>query len=126
MLYEFVVDLKPACRRIRPKATSARRDVSILRRSLVLAYQIADYMAANGIKTFKDFSRCADITAPRVTQIMNLLLLSPRIQEEILMEDGPRLHRLRERDLQFLVRETSWARQEELWNGLLARRVVPQ
>lgn len=118
MRYEFVVELKPVWPKPRAGPTLSRLNTPIIQRTLVMAYQIADYMAANNLLMFKDFCRHAHITAPRATQIMNMLLLSPRIQEQILSGDTPKVHRLRERDIRPLLKEAFWPRQEELWQTL--------
>ena len=83
MRYEFLLDLKSVRPGPRPSSERTRPRVPPMRRTLVLAYQIRDYMIANRLPTLSAFCECAHITRARASQIMNLLHLSPRIQEKI-------------------------------------------
>lgn len=118
MRYEFEMELKPVLRKPRGKPGSPTSNVPPIRRTLVMAYQIVGYMAANKIPTMKVFCRQAHVTPARISQITNFLYLSTRIQEEILMEDSPIIDGLRERDIRPLFREVLWSRQEDLWHAL--------
>jgi hypothetical protein len=76
---------------------------------------------------FKDFAEAAraiGVSRARMTQIMNLLLLAPRIQEEILeMTVGAGRDSLTERQLREIVAEPDWMRQLAPWNrGLSSSR----
>ena len=63
-----------------------------------------------------------------MTQITNLLLLVPRIQEAIL--DLPLVTNGRdpitERQLRRIVAEADWNQQMEIWNGLCGLQSAPQ
>jgi len=68
----------------------------------------------------KDYSRLAaifGITRARVTQIMNLTLLAPDIQEELLFM--PRIERgddvITEKNVRKIAGEPVWAQQREKW-----------
>lgn len=115
--YEFDVELKSASRQATIPGASAQ-PVPPIRRTLVTAYQIADYMWENNMSMFKTFCHYAHISQPRATQIMKMLHLSPRIQEQILMDNDPQLFKLSEVDIRTLLHETSWALQEELWGNI--------
>src|SRR5271170_554333 len=102
MRFEFDVDLKPVWHR--PQApTEPKKRVSPIRRTLVLAYQIADYIAANNMPTLKAFCQHAHITSARATQIMNMQHLSPKIQAYILMKDHRNLSKLSEFHIRPLI-----------------------
>ena len=64
------------------------------------------------------------VSRARVTQIANLTLLAPDIQEAILFLDPVVKGRdpLTERDLRPLVAEPGWGRQRALWKALPAQR----
>lgn len=113
MRHEFSIDFKPV--QSKPAAVPKPARVPFVRRSLVLAFQIADYMAENDLATLDEFCRWARITPTRTTQIMNLLLLSPVIQREILIEESFSILSLRERDLRPIAGVKSWKHQEHLW-----------
>lgn len=117
MRYEFDLPMEP----VRPKPAPSARPVRQppLRRSLVLAHQMADYMASNGVATLAAFCKVAGITRARGTQIANLLGLSPKIQEEILCDRIPRLEGITEWTIRPLLREPIWSLQQEAWERLL-------
>ena len=75
-----------------------------------------------------DYSTLADIghvSRARITQIVNLTLLAPDIQEAILflpnIKHGP--ERITERDLRLLAAEPDWGRQREMWAELYCRTI---
>ena len=70
------------------------------------------------LRDLADAARAIGVTRSRVTQIMNLLLLAPKIQEAIL--DLPPVTNGRdsvsERALRPIVAEPDWNGQLDLWN----------
>ena len=78
---------------------------------------IADGVVANQ----SELARLAQVTQPRMTQIMNLLHLAPDIQEEILFTAPVQEGRdpVTERDLRWVVSELSWSIQLERWHVVL-------
>jgi len=66
-------------------------------------------------------ARCLGMTRARLTQICDLLLLAPDIQEELLfLETVDGLEPFAERELRPIARYRRWAEQREAWNALLA------
>jgi len=112
MRHEFEVELRSVMARPKPEP---KPRVPRIRRTLVLAYQIAAYIKGNDITSLKDFCRHANITPARGTQIMALLNLSPQIQEEILLGDWRVLLKLAENNVRHIVQELLWENQESLW-----------
>lgn len=83
---------------------------------LALAHRIERQIGNGELTDRAEAARRLGLTRARVTQLCDLTLLAPDIQEEILLlesEDGvePRS----ERALRTIVAEPSWARQRELW-----------
>lgn len=74
---------------------------------------IADGVVANQ----SELAHLAQVTQPRMTQIMNLLHLAPDIQEEILFMAPVTAGRdpVTERDLRPIVAESLWTRQRLAW-----------
>ncbi|HOO51068.1 MAG TPA: hypothetical protein PLK94_07265, partial [Alphaproteobacteria bacterium] len=72
------------------------------------------------IRDYAEIARLTGLTRARVTQIMNLNLLAPRIQEEILFM--PRIHSghdpITERDLRSITQEPLWDKQLKKWQIL--------
>ena len=76
-------------------------------RLLALAHFIERQIEAGAFKSYGDAGRRIGITAGRVTQVMNLLLLAPEIQESILVGEI----RESERGLRQVVNQPDWSRQ---------------
>jgi len=72
-----------------------------------------------------EIARLADLTRARVTQIMNLNLLAPRIQEEILFL--PKIHKghdpISERDIRPIALKPRWDTQLKLWRTLTQQKL---
>ena len=87
-------------------------------RTLVLAHKIDGMIRAGELRNLAHAARVVGVTRARMTQVMNLLLLAPDIQEAIL--DLPPVTNGRdpvsERALRRIVAETHWNRQIELWS----------
>lgn len=118
MRFEFDVELTPVWHRPKPPKEPKKR-IPPIRRTLVLAYQLADYMAANNISSLKELCRHVHMTRAHATQIMNTRLLSPRIQEQILLKDNPKIADITEYHVRTLVKESVWKRQEMIWLKIL-------
>ncbi len=87
-------------------------------RTLVLAHKIDGMIRAGELRDLADAARAIGVTRARMTQIENLLLLAPEIQEAIL--DLPpvtnRRDPISERALRRIVAEPDWSRQRLLWD----------
>ena len=88
-------------------------------RLLALAHHIQDLIDTGQVKDLAEIAHRGHITRARMTQIMNLLLLAPDIQEDILFlaptvkgKDPITLRGIRQ-----VVGETCFARQRRLWLG---------
>jgi len=89
-------------------------------RLLALAHHIQELLDTGQVKDLAEVARRGHVTRARVTQIMNLLLLAPDIQEEILFlppttrgKDPMTLRGLRR-----VLAEPSFVRQRHLWQEL--------
>ena len=87
-------------------------------RMLALAHQIERRVQTAEFRDYAHAAKANGVTRARLTQITNLLLLAPAIQEAIL--DLPLVTNGRdpitERALRRIVAEVDWERQRELWN----------
>ena len=87
-------------------------------RLLALAHRIDGMIGSGELRDLAHAAKVCGVTRPRMTQIMNLLLLAPGIQEAIL--DLPPVTTGRdtvtERNLRRIVAEPCWIRQQHLWN----------
>jgi hypothetical protein len=89
-------------------------------RLLALAYRFDRMLREGTAKDQAELARRGQVTRARLTQIMNLLLLAPDIQEQVLFL--PRVAKGRDpvqmRDLQPVALEPCWQRQRRLWAAL--------
>lgn len=117
--FEFKVDLKP----VRHASTRCRMtkisNEPRLRQYLVLAYQIQEMLECDNTITSKRMAEWLGMTAPRISQILNLLFLSPAIQKEILLSNDKKIHSLTEHKILALTKEIDWQKQQFMWNDLL-------
>jgi len=98
-----------------PKETEGR--VPRVARLMALAIHFDELLREGVVKSYRDIARLLKITPERVTQIMNLLLLAPDIQEEILFLPRYRKGKpsVTERRLRPIAAIPEWKRQRVLW-----------
>jgi len=110
-----------------PQVTCEGR-VPRVARLMALAIKIDGLIQSGAITDQAEAARLGHVSRARMTQIMNLLLLAPDIQEQIL--NLPRTMRghdlVVETHLRSIVREISWLRQREMWRGLVESGMPPQ
>jgi hypothetical protein len=97
-------------------------------RLLALAIRLEQLVQARLIANYAALAELGYVSRARVTQIVNLLLLAPDIQEALLFL--PRTERGRDpihlRQLQRLARVLDWKEQRKLWQALLANKRLGQ
>ena len=86
-------------------------------RLLALAHRFERLIQTGVAADYADLARLGHVTRARVTQIMNLLVLAPEIQEQILCWSPVTRGKdpISERGLRQLVTKLAWKRQRELW-----------
>ena len=88
-------------------------------RVLASAHEIDGMIQRGELRDLADAARALGLTRARVTQITNLLLLAPAIQEAVL--DLPHVEQGRdpitERSLQRIVAEPNWNLQLQIWKN---------
>jgi len=93
-------------------------------RLTALAIRFENLISSGAVADQADLARLGHVTRARVTQIMNLLLLAPDIQEDILFL--PRTLRWRdpivERHLRPLTLQLNWTAQRAMWKRLKRER----
>jgi len=101
------------------RCTSARPAIPRITRLMALAVKFEDMVERGEVKDYADLARLGYVTRARMTQIMNLLMLAPDIQERLLSPDGVVLG-LRERLVRGLCAQVQWTTQRKGWKALLA------
>jgi hypothetical protein len=105
------------------KRAPARRYPARIARQLALAHALRRRLERGEFADFADMARQLGFTRARVTQLMDLLLLAPEVQEEILfLELPPGAQPVSERGLREAVLGTiDWQEQRRRWEGLRAQ-----
>ena len=96
----------------KPKAQAGEK-VPRVARLLALAHKFQGMLDHGEVESMAELARLGRVSRARITQIMDLLMLAPDIQEEILLRTG--LVTLQ--DLLPLLREARWADQRSLWHS---------
>jgi len=110
-----------------PEETRGR--IPRVARLMALAIRLERLIAEGRVPNYTALARLAHVSRARITQIVNLTLLAPDIQEAILflppVHQGP--DAIIERDLRPIAGEPDWTRQRMLWAALLSQpdRDVP-
>ncbi len=88
-------------------------------RLLALAHLWQRRLGDGEVEDYAALAKPAGVTRARVSQIMDLLLLAPDIQEEILFLPGARGREpITERHLRPIAATANWREQAEQWLGL--------
>jgi len=108
-----------AQRRARREEGLRRTEPARIARLLALAHDLDARIESGEYLDYADIARQHRFTRARMTQIMNLLLLAPDIQAEILaLRAEPGREPVTERELRGVVATLSWAEQRERWAGI--------
>jgi hypothetical protein len=102
----------------RPARPTGR--IARVSRILAQAHRFQNLLDTRVVRTQMELAELTKLTTARITQIMNLLVLAPDIQEEILfmppVTKGPAP--ITERDLRPLVKTLVWSEQRERWAAI--------
>jgi hypothetical protein len=91
-------------------------------RLVALAHRVERLVRSGEFRDYAQVALAAGITRARASQLVNLTLLAPDIQERLLLMErrGDEPEPLGEQDLRPIVREPDWARQRSHFNKLVA------
>ena len=89
-------------------------------RLMALAHHLELLVVSGQVKDYAELARLGNVSRARITQIMNLLLLAPDIQEEILFlpKTVAGHDRIKLRHLQAVALERDWGKQRAGWKQL--------
>ena len=88
-------------------------------RLMALAIKFQDMVDRGEVRDYADLARLGHVTRARMSQIMNLLLLAPDIQENLLHTVSE--ISITERAVRLAVREVDWSVQRVILSGLLEK-----
>ena len=103
----------------KPKPVEPGR-VPRISRLMALAIRLDRLLQTGEVSDIMELARLGHVTQPRMSQILNLTLLAPDIQEELLfiprvMAGKVTIH---EKMLRPITAEIDWERQRAMWNIL--------
>jgi len=85
-------------------------------RLLALAHKFQGMLDRGEVSSMADLARLGRVSRARITQIMDLLLLAPEIQEEVLFGSVD----VAVREMMAVVRSREWGRQFQVWQVMCA------
>jgi hypothetical protein len=109
---------KPA---IKPR--QAANKLPRITRLLALAHHLQDLIDQGIVDDYADIARLSGITRSRVTQLMNLGLLAPAIQEEILSFTESSVVSIKEQGLRKILKTPIWQEQAKIWKEIKTERL---
>jgi hypothetical protein len=115
MTFEFEVNLKHVNHRSQRYFMAKVTKEPRIRQDLILAYQLKELMEQDKGITLKEIAGWLGITYGRLLQIMALLLLAPKIQEEIIFSEEIKIYLLSERKIRGITKEIIWEKQFSAW-----------
>ena len=92
-------------------------------RYMALAIHFEDLIRRGIVTDYAELARLGHVTRARVTQIMNLRLLAPEIQEELLFFE-PRARgtvSIQLKELQSFAVDSDWQNQRKCWGMLVTK-----
>ena len=109
------ITIKRRERRRRPKEEqNAAPSIPRIARLIALAIKFQDMVDRGEVRDYADLARLGFVTRARLTQIMNLLLLAPDIQEEIMgLGSVTRAPIVSERHVRSVIKFILWERQRQ-------------
>ncbi len=103
-------------RRARREEGLRRTEPARVARLLALAHDLEARVEAGEYRDYADIARQHGFTRARLTQIMNLLLLAPDVQAEVLaLRAEPGREPITERDLRGVLKSLDWREQRTRW-----------
>ena len=88
---------------------------------MALAIRLRELVDTGEVADYATLAAVGHVSRARITQIVNLTLLAPDIQEAILflprIQHGP--DPIVERDLRPIVARADWQRQRQMWSRLI-------
>lgn len=93
-------------------------------RLMALALRFEELIQNGEVKDYAELARLGQVTRARITQVMNLTLLAPDLQEQLLflqrvLKGRDPIHILQ---LQFICLTCDWEKQRMLWQALLSEK----
>jgi len=118
--HEFKIDLETPVNYEPPIEEMIQKEPK-LRQHLILAYQIQALLETGKAKDLKQVAAWLNLGHIKMYLLMNLTLLAPSIQEEILFSNAKLIRLIPEYKINEIAREASWNTQKKMWQELISR-----
>jgi hypothetical protein len=91
---------------------------------MAVAIRLERLLRTGEVSDVMELARLGHVTQPRMSQILNLTLLAPDVQEELLFlpritSGKPAIH---EKMLRPIVLEIDWDKQRSMWSQIASRQ----
>jgi hypothetical protein len=118
---------KEMCNGERPAPERPPGRVPRISRFMALAIRFERLIQAGEVADYAELARLGHVTRARITQIMNLRLLAPDMQEQLLFlpHTGGGRDAVFLRHLQPIAAVPDWRKQRRLWDELRSRTASP-
>ncbi len=113
------IDLETSLINRPPKDVAIRKEPK-LRQALILAYQVQELLSEGKIKDLKQAASWLNRTHIKMCLLMNMLMIAPSIQEEILFSENNIINLIPDYKMNEITREISWNKQKKMWQELIA------
>ena len=120
-VYEFKIDLETPVNYAPPIEEMVKKEPK-LRQQLILAYQIQGLLEEGKARDLKQVATWLNLGHIKMYLLMNMTLLVPSIQEEILFSNAKLIRLIPEYKMNEIAREASWDNQKKMWQEVIARR----
>ena len=90
-----------------------------LRQRLILAYHAQQLLDSGQATSIKQIAQWLNMSAIKLHLIMELLFISPKIQEEILLGSNETLNAIPEYKPNIISKESDWGKQYDIWLTLV-------
>ncbi len=90
----------------------------ILRQNLILAHEANRLLESGQAESIKQIAKWLHMSSIHLHLLMELLYISPRIQEKILLEPKEVLDAIPEYKVHRIAKEPDWGKQYDMWRSL--------
>ncbi len=118
-VHKCKIDLETSLIRAVPRTIALQKEPK-LRQFLILAYQVQELLNQGKAKSPKQVAEWLNMTRTKMYVLMNMTMLAPSIQEEILFSNNNLIRLIPEYKMNQITREISWHKQKQMWQQLTA------
>ncbi len=103
---------------VAPPSSEPERPAPRVAKMLALAHTMNALLRDGTVGDQRELAELMNLTRGRLTQLLELTLLAPDIQDQILEGAVPGIARITERSLRSIVRLRCWTEQRRIWHAM--------